>query len=152
MIHLPAQFPCIQKKKKKKNLRKLVLFILLLMKEWSSQTIQLPSGPFFNAVLMIINWQWLMAGTEVIEDTTAPFYPVHSFFHKPLFISEQHQMNYLSNLNFAFEVHLKHFPNCSANFWPGFHILTFCSVTTLGKVTIFTLEIQENTHIQFHVL
>lgn len=147
----PSHIISLYIKKRGKNPRRLVLFILLLMKEWSSQTIQLPSGPFFNAILMIINWQWLMAGTEVIEDTTAPFSPIQLFFHKPLFIPEQHQMNYFSGLNCAFKVHLKHFPNCSANFWPAFHILTFCSVTTVEKVIIFTVEIQENTHTQFRV-
>lgn len=35
-----------------------------------------PTRAFFYAILMIINWQWLMASTEVIEDTTAPFYPI----------------------------------------------------------------------------
>lgn len=50
---------------------------------------QTPTGAFFYAILMIINWQWLMASTEVIVDTTAQFYPIcFSIFYKSLFISE----------------------------------------------------------------
>lgn len=48
-----------------------------------------PTGAFFYAILMIINWQWLMAGTEVIVDTTAQFHPIRfSIFYESLFISE----------------------------------------------------------------
>lgn len=112
-----------------------------------------PTGAFFYAILMIINWQWLMAGTELIEDTTAPFYPIHfSIFLSPCL--------FLNNIKWIicpiwishFKVHRKHIcPIVLSPCWLGFHILECHSVSSLRKATTFKLEIQENTHVLFHM-
>lgn len=46
-----------------------------------------PTGAFFYAILMIINWQWLMASSDVTEDMIMLFYPIH-FSYEFLFLSE----------------------------------------------------------------